>query len=74
MTRQHQLETTLRTLKLSGMLETLEARLAQARAGELGHLEFLQVLCEDEINRREAASLIIRVRQARFSNSFSRLC
>ena len=52
MTRQHQLETTLRTLKLSGMLETLEARLAQARAGELGHLEFLQVLCEDEINRR----------------------
>jgi len=66
MTRQHQLETTLRTLKLSGMLETLEARLAQARAGELGHLEFLQVLCEDEINRREAASLIKRVRQARF--------
>lgn len=66
MTRQHQLETTLRTLKLSGMLETLEARLAQARAGELGHLEFLQVLCEDEIARREAASLIKRVRQARF--------
>jgi DNA replication protein DnaC len=48
------------------MLETLEARLAQARAGELGHLEFLQVLCEDEIARREAASLIKRVRQARF--------
>ncbi len=66
MTRQHQLEDTLRTLKLSGMLETLEARMAQARAGELGHLEFLQVLCEDEINRREAASLIKRVRQARF--------
>lgn len=33
----------LRTLKLSGMLHTLDARLAQARAGELGHLEFLQV-------------------------------
>jgi DNA replication protein DnaC len=66
MTRGHQLETTLRTLKLSGMLETLEARLAQARAGELGHVEFLQVLCEDEIARREAASLVKRVRQARF--------
>jgi hypothetical protein len=39
------LERTLRTLKLSGMLETIEARLAQARAGELGHIEFLQVLC-----------------------------
>ncbi|MFI6743835.1 hypothetical protein ACIBI9_64155 [Nonomuraea sp. NPDC050451] len=34
----------LRTLKLSGMLETLDARLAQAHGGELGHLEFLQVL------------------------------
>jgi hypothetical protein len=38
------LEQSLRTLKLSGMLQTLEARLAQARAGELGHIEFLQVL------------------------------
>ena len=46
------LDKTLRTLKLSGMLETIEARLAQARAGELGHIEFLQVLCEDEITRR----------------------
>ena len=35
------------------MLETLDARLAQARAGELGHLDFLQVLCDDEITRRE---------------------
>ena len=69
MTRQHHLESTLRTLKLGGMLETLEARLAQARAGELGHLEFLQVLCEDEIARREAASLIKRVRQARFEET-----
>ena len=31
MTRRHQLEATLRTLKLSGMLDTLEARLSQAR-------------------------------------------
>ena len=66
MTRRHQLESTLRTLKLSGMLDTLEARLAQARAGELGHVEFLQVLCEDEIARRDAAGVIRRVRQARF--------
>jgi DNA replication protein DnaC len=66
MTRRHQLESTLRALKLSGMLDTLEARLAQARAGELGHLEFLQMLCEDEIARRDAAGVIRRVRQARF--------
>ena len=69
MTRRHQLETTLRTLKLSGMLDTLDARLGQARAGELGHLEFLQVLCEDEINRRDAAALMRRVRHARFEQT-----
>lgn len=66
MTRRHQLETTLRTLKLSGMLDTLEARLLQAQAGELGHIEFLQVLCEDEINRREATAIDRRIRAARF--------
>ena len=47
----------LRTLKLSGMLQTLDARLAQARAGELGHLDFLQVLCHDEISRRETIAI-----------------
>jgi len=56
----------LRQLKLSGMLDTLDARLAQARAGELGHLDFLQVLCQDEINRRESAALARRIRRARF--------
>ena len=60
------LEKTLRTLKLSGMLETIEARLAQARAGELGHIEFLQVLCEDEITRRASTAIARRLRKARF--------
>ena len=67
MTATHELVATLRVLKLSGMLDTLEARLAQARAGELGHLEFLQVLCEDEINRRAATALTRRVRAAKFN-------
>ena len=56
----------LKTLKLTGMLDTLDARLAQTRDGKLGHLEFLQVLCEDEIARRETAALARRVRRARF--------
>jgi DNA replication protein DnaC len=60
------LDKALRTLKLSGMLDTLEARLAQARAGELGHIEFLQVLCEDEITRRASTAITRRVRAARF--------
>ena len=59
----------LRDLKLSGMLDTLDARLAQARAGELGHLDFLQVLCQDEISRRETTSLARRIRRARFETA-----
>ena len=47
----------LRNLKLFGMLATLDARLAQAPAGELGHLDLLQALCEDEVSRRETMSL-----------------
>ena len=61
MTRTHQLETTLRALRLSGMLETFEARLTQARAGDLGHVEFLQALCEDELSRRQAAGIARRL-------------
>src|SRR5674476_837617 len=60
------LHDTLRTLKLTGMLDTLDARVAQARTGALGHLDFLQVLCEDEIARRETAALARRLRLARF--------
>jgi DNA replication protein DnaC len=56
----------LRALKLSGMLETLDARLVQARAGELGHLDFLQVLCHDEVSRREQTAMGRRLRRAHF--------
>jgi DNA replication protein DnaC len=67
--RTHQLETTLKALGLSGMLDTLEARLAQAAAGELGHVEFLQSLCEDEVHRRDVAGIERRVRQAHFEQT-----
>lgn len=66
MTKTHQLETTLRNLGLSGMLDTIEVRLAQAHGGELGHVEFLQSLCEDELARRESTGIARRVRAARF--------
>ncbi len=69
MTKTHQLEATLRSLKLGGMLETIDARLAQAASGELGHIEFLQVLCEDEITRRDSAGFIRRVREAHFEST-----
>ena len=65
----HQLEDGLRALKLFGMLETLDARLAQASAGELGHVELLGVLCADEAARRDTAGLERRVKAARFEQT-----
>jgi len=64
MTTHAELVPVLRALKLTGMLETLDARLAEARAGTLGHIEFLQVLCQDELARREAAATSRRLRAA----------
>ena len=66
MTRPHQLEETLKALRLHGMAETLETRLGQASAGELGHVELLQILCEDEIASRDASGLERRLRAAHF--------
>jgi len=63
------LRAALKTLKLTGMLDTLDARLAQTRDGKLGHLEFLQVLCEDEIARRDTAALARRIHRARLNNN-----
>ena len=60
------LNDSLRALKLGGMLHTLDARLAQAQAGELGHLEFLQVLCDDELTRRQTMAMQRRLRRAHF--------
>ncbi|MGH9045905.1 MAG: IS21-like element helper ATPase IstB [Acidimicrobiales bacterium] len=62
----HQLEDQLRGLKLFGMLDTVEGRLAQATAGELGHVELLQALCEDETSRRDTAGTERRLRNAHF--------
>jgi DNA replication protein DnaC len=57
----------LKVLGLSGMQDTLEARLAEARADILGHAEFLQALCEDELARREAGKVARRIKAARFA-------
>ena len=65
-TTDHELAHVLRQLHLTGMLDTLEVRLAEARAGRLGHVEFLEVLCQDELARREAAAVTRRIRQAHF--------
>lgn len=65
----HHLEDSLRALKLNGMLDTLDVRLAEAQAGGLGHLELLAALCADELARRDAAGLERRLRAARFEQT-----
>lgn len=67
----HQLEDALRSLKLFGMLETLEVRLTQAADGELGHAELLSMLCQDEAARRDATGLERRLKAAHFEQTAS---
>jgi DNA replication protein DnaC len=66
MTEFHHLQSKLKALKLSGMLDTLEHRLSQAQSENLGFLDFLEMLLEDEIQRRAQRSLAARIVRARF--------
>ncbi len=66
MTQTVELEKSLKALRLSGMLDTLEARLIQANNGDFGYLEFLQALCEDELNRRLSTSINRNIKLAHF--------
>ena len=62
----HQLMAQLKTLKLGGFVETLELRVAQAEKDELSHLAFLALVVQDEIERREAKKLTVRIQRASF--------
>ena len=53
----------LKHLRLSGMAEALAVRLAQAEAAPLPHLEFLELLVEDELNRRADRLFSRRLKQ-----------
>jgi DNA replication protein DnaC len=59
-----QLTTRLRHLRLSGMVEALPGRVAQAEAAPLPHLEFLELLVEDELARRADRLFVRRLKQA----------
>ena len=61
-----QLREQLRQLKMPGMWHALETRLAEARQTELGHLEFLSLLIQDELTNRENNMLATRIRNAGF--------
>jgi DNA replication protein DnaC len=60
----HQLTPKLKQLRLSGVLETLDARHRQAVEGQWTHVEFLSRLLEDEVERRAQKQLALRLRRA----------
>jgi DNA replication protein DnaC len=60
----HPLLPKLRQLKLSGMLNTLETRAAQAMERQLTPTEFLALLLDDELERRSQQRLQLRLAQS----------
>lgn len=66
MVRASELQTNLKALRLGGMLHTLDLRRQQAEDQRLGHIEFLALLLDDEIDRRQSKMLAQRLHRARF--------
>ena len=60
----HPLFPKLRQLKLSGMLQTLDVRASQAVEGQLAPLEFLALLLDDELERRNQQHQVLRLAQS----------
>jgi DNA replication protein DnaC len=60
------LATTLRQLRLSGLLESLEVRLHEAHSHNLSHAEFLELILQDELAVRADRQLERRVKAALF--------
>lgn len=58
MSATHPLQPKLRQLKLSGMLQTLDVRAAQATERQLSPVEFLALLLDDELERRSQQRLV----------------
>ena len=56
----------LRQLRLGGMADTLSVRAQQARADNLGPLDFLSLLIHDELERRRDRLVARRIKNAAF--------
>lgn len=55
-----------RQLRLSGLLQTLELRLQEARSHDLAHDEFLELIFADELNVRGQRKIARRTKAANF--------
>ncbi|MEI6769795.1 MAG: IS21-like element helper ATPase IstB [Betaproteobacteria bacterium] len=62
----NELVTLLQSLRMNRMMETLETRNRQALDEKLAPIEFLTLLFQDEVARREQVKLQKRLRQASF--------
>lgn len=62
------LKTVLKRLRLSGVLDTLVDREAYAKKAQLSPQEFLELVLQDEIDRRDQKGLQLRIGQARFED------
>jgi len=61
----------LKKLRMSGVLQSLQERTRQAVEDDLAHSEFLYYLLHDEIERREAKQLSLRLKRASFEHNKS---
>src|SRR5215472_4579668 len=60
------LRSALKQLRLSGLLESLEVRLHEAAGNRLNHVEFLELILQDELAVRADRQLQRRVKAAQF--------
>lgn len=67
----HQLTPLLKSLRLSGVLETLEERNKQAISQKVSYLDFLALLVQDEVERRNSKHFERRLRKAGFSTDMT---
>jgi len=58
----------LKEIRLSGILDSLEARNRQAIEDKLAYTDFLALLLQDEVARRSQKKLTVRIRRANFRN------
>lgn len=60
------LQTSLKTLRLSGMLQSLEVRVQEAMGNHLTHAEFLELVVQDEMLVRKERQIQRGVKVAAF--------
>ena len=61
-----QLVSSLKRLRLSGLISTLEVRLQEAAGNQLSHAEFLELIVSDELSIREDRAIARRIKKAMF--------